>query len=45
MRFNLRSKITDNLNETEVEAEVSALNFVITLKSDKGLNIKRGSLF
>ena len=28
-----------------IEAEVSVLNFAVTLKSDKGLNIKRDSLF
>jgi hypothetical protein len=40
-----RSKITGNLDETGVEAEVSALDISVTLKSDRGLNIKRGSLF
>jgi hypothetical protein len=37
MWFDFRSKITGNLDETEVEAEVSALNWLITFKSDTGL--------
>ena len=45
MCLDFGSKITGNLDETEVEAEVSALNSAITLKSVKGLNIIRGSLF
>jgi len=45
MWLDLRSKITGNLVETEVEAEVSALNILVTMKSNRGLNIKRGSLF
>jgi hypothetical protein len=43
--LDFRSKITGNLDETEVEAEVSVLNFKITLKSDTSLNIITGSLF
>jgi len=30
--IDFRSKITGNLDETEVEAEVSALNFAITFR-------------
>ena len=44
MRLDFRSKITGNLDETEVEAEVSVLNLEITSKKDKGSNIIRGSL-
>ncbi len=31
--------------KTEVEAEVSALDILVRLKSNENLNIKRGSLF
>jgi hypothetical protein len=40
-RLDLRSQITVNLDETEVEAEVSTLEDTITLKSNRGLNMKK----
>jgi hypothetical protein len=45
MWVNFRSKITGNLDETEDEAQVSAFGRAMTFRSDKGLNINRGSLF
>lgn len=39
------AKIKGNPDETEVEAKVSDLNLAIKFKSNRGLNIKRGSLF
>jgi hypothetical protein len=43
--YEAKSRVIPKAFGTEVEAEVSALKFLITLKSDKGSNIKRDSLF
>jgi hypothetical protein len=43
--FDFQIKITGNLDETGDEAGVSSSNSLRTLKSEKGLNKNRGSLF
>jgi hypothetical protein len=43
--LNFRIKITGNFEETEDEAEVSAFNSSLPLKSEKGLHREKGSLF
>jgi hypothetical protein len=39
--LDLRSKITGDLDETGVEAEVSTLEYPLTLKSSRGLIMKK----